>query len=117
MLTRERLKELLALLPNVDAVHVFEDRRKYMVIVIASRFEGIEDHARQSEVWNHLLARLSNEDVAKVDFIVTDTPEELRAIEAWTPRTSHRGSRSSAGSSSHGCLDGDRVTSPNPTVR
>jgi acid stress-induced BolA-like protein IbaG/YrbA len=76
VLTVEELRTLLLRLPDVNEVRVVAEGRKFLAFVLASRFEGVDEGARQREVWDLLLEELPPEQVSKIEFVFTDTPEE-----------------------------------------
>lgn len=81
VLTAEQLDALLRRLPGVDEVRVVEEGRRFLAFVLAPRFEGVDEGDRQSEVWDLLLRELSPEQVSKIEFVFTDTPEERAQAE------------------------------------
>lgn len=81
MLTAEQLDGLLRRLPEVEDVRVVEEGRKFLAFVLAPRFEGVDEGERQHEVWDLLLKALSPEQVSKIAFVFTDTPEERAQAE------------------------------------
>jgi len=78
VMTVESLREILLRLPDVDDVQVSKVGRKLVATVVASRFEGVDEGERQSEIWDLLLGELKFEQRRKIEFVFTDTPEELR---------------------------------------
>lgn len=76
-LTEERLRDILAAIPGVEQVTVYEDRGRLLARVIASRWEGVDEADRQAEVYDVLLATLQHRhERRRVEFIFTDTPRE-----------------------------------------
>ena len=76
MLTRDRLRELLMELADVDDVQVSEDGGRLVAVVLARRFAGVDEGERQKEVWLLLHRKLNTEELRRVEFVMTDTPAE-----------------------------------------
>jgi hypothetical protein len=57
---------------------------KFVAFVQATHFQGMDEGARQVEVWRLLRDELTPEQPAQVEFVFTDTPQERRQIDAGT---------------------------------
>jgi hypothetical protein len=76
-LTAERLRELLAAIPGIEQVMVYEDQGRLVARVIASRWEGVDEADRQEEIYGVLLEKLQHRhERRRVEFVFTDTPNE-----------------------------------------
>ena len=82
MLTAERLREILVAIPGVDQVMVDEDEGRLVARVIATRWDGVEDHERQAEIYGVLLDKLQRYEQRRVEFVFTDTPSEYADLAA-----------------------------------
>lgn len=82
MLTEQRLRELLASLPEVVQVIVVREGSKLIAGVVSTAFEGREEHERQNDVWDLILRELSDGEQAQVGYVFTNTPTEKAAAEA-----------------------------------
>lgn len=82
VLSAERLREILAMIPGVEDVAVDEDEGRLVARVIAARWDGIEDHERQAEIYGVLLEKLHLDDLWRVEFVFTDTPSEYAELAA-----------------------------------
>ena len=78
MMTKERLGTALKSMDGVSEVKVIEDRR-LIAIVVSPRFEGQNEAVRQAQVWRHLQQQFVDEELQRVEFVVTQTPTERAA--------------------------------------
>lgn len=78
VLTEERLRGILR---GVDgaSVAVERDGQKLIAIVISEGFAGREEFERQDEVWGLLIDELTDDEIAQVGFVFTNTPDEAEA--------------------------------------
>jgi acid stress-induced BolA-like protein IbaG/YrbA len=82
VLTAEELRAILLRLEGVHDVQISAEGRKFVAFVQASRFQGMEEGARQVEVWRLLRDALAPDQLDQVEFVFTDTPEERRETDA-----------------------------------
>ncbi len=81
-MTSKALRESLNRLPLSElAVRVEGAAPKIIGIVASPDFEGQNEAARQRQIWQHLLADLSPEARAEIEFVFTFTPKELEALD------------------------------------
>lgn len=73
---KTRLQEILAAYPDGGQVEVTEDGR--LATLTSATFEGVGEAQRQAKVWAYLLSALSDEDLARLEFVYTQTPDEAR---------------------------------------
>jgi acid stress-induced BolA-like protein IbaG/YrbA len=76
-MTKEQLQESLEKLPDVEKVSVIEDRRRLIATVVSGAFRDQNEAVRQASVYSHLYRRFGSDDeLAIIEFIFTNTPEE-----------------------------------------
>ena len=81
-MTDHELHAILDQLPLRDRVVRVSHRDHHLIGVVASPdFEGQHEGIRQETVWTHLLAVLSRDQRAEVEFVYTFTREELAALD------------------------------------
>jgi acid stress-induced BolA-like protein IbaG/YrbA len=77
-MTKEQLQEALEKLPDVERVSVIEDRRRLIATVVSGAFRDQNEGVRQRGVRAHLYREFgeSEDELAIIEFIFTNTPEE-----------------------------------------
>jgi hypothetical protein len=79
MATKEQLQRVLTTMPDIDEVTVVEDRT-LIATVVSGAFRDQDEGERQATVWRYLRRHLGSEDdLANIEFIFTNTPEEMAA--------------------------------------
>jgi acid stress-induced BolA-like protein IbaG/YrbA len=78
VLTEERLRGILRGVDGASVV-VELDGQKLIAIVISNGFAGKEEFERQDEVWGLLIEELTDDELAQVGFVFTNTPDEAEA--------------------------------------
>ncbi len=58
---------------------------KVNALLVSDEFQGVTDQARQELVWNLLRRQLGQPELMQVSFVLTSTPEEDEALQAWPP--------------------------------
>ena len=81
-MTSHELHAILDQLPLHDRlIRVGYEDHHLIGVVASSDFEGQHEGIRQETVWKHLLAALSRDQRAEVEFVYTFTREELAALD------------------------------------
>jgi acid stress-induced BolA-like protein IbaG/YrbA len=75
MATKERLKQVLETMPQVEEATVVGDW-KLIATVVSRAFMGRNEAQRQETVWSYIRRQLGSEDLQNIEFIFTNTPEE-----------------------------------------
>jgi acid stress-induced BolA-like protein IbaG/YrbA len=78
MATKERLKQVLERMPNVETATVVGDW-KLIATVVSGAFRDRNEAQRQETVWSYLRGQLGSEELQNIEFIFTNTPEEMGA--------------------------------------
>ena len=80
MTEQELQKALQALFDPPPEVTVSRDGRKLLAVVVSPSFERLNEGERQSLVWGHLMSRFSDDDLVRIEFVFTNTPEESKEL-------------------------------------
>jgi acid stress-induced BolA-like protein IbaG/YrbA len=83
VLSAEKLQNVLLGLGLREARATVEGEPGHWVAyVISPGFQGEAEADRQARVWGHLLAKLSEFEIAEIEFVFTATPGEDAALAA-----------------------------------
>ena len=81
-MTRDALRASLEQMNlSCAEVRVSGDPGRIIGIIASPDFEGQNEAVRQGKLWRHLLANLSDEQLAEIEFVFTLTPRELAALD------------------------------------
>jgi acid stress-induced BolA-like protein IbaG/YrbA len=81
-MTEEQLAEALTKLPFKTArVAVHPDGRRLIAVVVSPAFEQLDEAERQRLVWNHLHQHFDLRELARIEFVFTNTPQEDAEVE------------------------------------
>jgi len=80
-MVREELVEALQSIDDRAVVTVYEDRPPFRPFVVSPHFIGLDEGERQRQVWRIIVDRFTTEELPRVAFIFTDTPEERAEVE------------------------------------
>jgi stress-induced morphogen len=80
---REKVQQILQRLAIADPqVRILEESgTRVLAQVVSSSFEGMDEGERQRLVWSKLLDELGDDQSRWVEFVFTDSPNELEAAE------------------------------------
>jgi len=71
---KKKLEEVLRAFPEVETVEISEDGK--LATITSKSFEAMTEAQRQSRIWGHLRTHLPDEDLRRVEFVFTNTPQE-----------------------------------------
>jgi acid stress-induced BolA-like protein IbaG/YrbA len=72
-------------LPEPPEVTVTRDRFRYIAIVIAPAFEGMNEAERQRIVWRQIFEKFQLSELREIEMVLTDSPSEVARYEAGLP--------------------------------
>ena len=76
-MTEEQLRNVLASLPfAIDGLAVHSDGRRLIGVVVSTEFEGMDEAERQRIVWHHLHQVFDVQQLTRIEFVFTNTPQE-----------------------------------------
>jgi acid stress-induced BolA-like protein IbaG/YrbA len=81
-MTEEQLAEALTNLPfEPSRVAVYPDGLRLVAVVVSPAFVKLDEAERQRLVWNYLHQRFDVRELARIEFVFTNTPQEDAEIE------------------------------------